>query len=73
MKLTHTEIAPSGAPVINLRIGKDEVLILRGLVANARLHTPRTPDTETTCQRLGAMGRTLNSAEMSAFLETIES
>ena len=69
MKLDTQETAPSGKPVLKLRVGCAELAILRGLIYTALAHTPKTPETEKTLNHMRAMSRTLNSAEISAWIE----
>lgn len=62
MKLESTGTAPSGPPIINLRLSLADLEILQGLVKVALAHTPETSDTAKTVQRMRAMSRCFNSA-----------
>ena len=69
MKITSTGTAPSGHPIINLRVGANELDILRGMLTVAITHTPETSETAKTVQRMRAMLRCLNSAPVAQWIE----
>lgn len=64
MKLTLIETAPSGYPAANFRIGIEELVIIKGLLKQAHIHTPDTDQTRPTLQRIKSMLRRLNSPEV---------
>lgn len=69
MKIEQTGIAPRGHRIINLRVGVEELEIIRGLLALALSHTPKTSETAGTIQRMRAMGRCLNSEFVVRWIE----
>lgn len=61
MKIESTGKAPSGKPIITLRLGGPDLGIIEGLLETALKHTPKTAETEKTIQRMQAMKRCFNS------------
>ncbi len=68
MKFDCEEVAPSGRPVLKLRLGAEELDIVKGLVKQALIHTPRTATTESMISRLKAMARCLDSVTVAEWI-----
>lgn len=69
MKLTLLEKAPSGYPAADFRINIEELVIIKGLMNQANIHTPATDQTRHTRQRIKSMLRRLNSQEVDNWLK----
>ncbi len=69
MKFDCEEIAPSGRPVLKLRLGAEELEIIRGLVLSGLRFTPIIPATEQMHSRMKAMSRCLNSDAVAQWIK----
>lgn len=69
MKIESTGISPAGNRVLTLRLGAYELTIIKGLIRSARTHTPSTPDTRKTLQRLQSMAKAFLNPEVDEWLK----
>jgi hypothetical protein len=69
MKIDHTGKSPSGNRVLTLRLGVEELQIIKGLLKTARAHTPHTPTTRTMMARMKSMAACFDSALVAQWME----